>query len=305
MLSFRKHKEKSRTHPKPPWLMWMLVFFIAYSAYVMSKPGTGPNKSMRIAKDELSSEIDLKGYKDKIFPEHAAGLRIRDMEVGIGDPAICGQQVSITYDSYLAQGNQLPDSASKEKPLKFTIGDGHVMPVFGNGVIGMKEGGKRSIVAPPLMSYGLEDYRREDVPDGATVRMEIEMLSISPKLPDLDTVPYRIAEVSVGNGPMIICGEPASLRVKMWDLNGKLLYDNKDEKDPMLFTPGRSEVMLGLEQGVIGMNQGGTRLLVIPKQFQSTMSGKEPKFALPLPKDQVVMVEAAAHIPEIPAQQNP
>lgn len=282
----------------PGWLKWMLVIFVCYGLILVNTSNEG-RKRIELTQEKISKNeiVNIDGYKDKLFPEHAAGLRIKDEKEGSGQPAVCGQKVVIAYQSYLAQGNELPDSASADKPLRFTIGDGHAMPVFDRGVIGMKAGGKRSIVAPPTMTYGMEDYKRSDVPEGATVRMEMELLSAEPALPELDTMPYRIAEVAVGNGNMLICGETTTIRLKIWDLTGKLLYSNAGDKEPITLTPGKSELMLGIEQGVIGMLEGGTRLLIIPPAFQKTMSGDAPKTDFPLPEAQVVMVEVEAHGP--------
>ncbi len=297
MFPFGRKTDRSKIPPKPVWLKWALLAFVGYALLMISTPG---NKIHQVAersqaKLEKNEILNIGDYKNKIFPEHAAGLRINDVEAGSGDYAVCGQRVAVAYESFLAQGNKLPDAASKEKPLTFTIGDHHVMPVFDSGVIGMKVGGKRSIVAPPLMSYGLDDYHRDDVPKGAAVRFEMQLLSIEPKLPDVATMPYRIAEVAVGSGRMLVCGEQANLRIKIWDMAGKILYENSADKEPLSITMGKSEVMMGLEQGSIGMQEGGTRLLIIPPAFQQTMSGAKPKFSFPLPKDQTVMVEVEAH----------
>lgn len=287
---------KQKLPPKPVWLKWGLLAFATYAVVMVSLPGSKLHKSAEKAQTTIAKNetIQFDKYKDKIFPADAAGLRINDVKEGEGAPAVCGQKVALSYQSFLAQGNELPDAATPEKPLRFTIGGEHVMPVFDRGVIGMKPGGKRSIIAPPLMSYGLEDYKRDDVPKGASVRFEMELLSTEPKLPEVETMPYRIAEVAVGNGLMLVCGEAANVRIKIWDLSGKLLYSNKDDKEPLTFTPGKSEVMLGLEHGVLGMLEGGTRLLIIPPAFQKTLSGTAAKHNFPLPKDQTVMLEVEA-----------
>ena len=297
MFPFGRKKNRSKMPPKPVWLKWALLAFIGYALLMVSTPGNKANRTVQQTQSKLEKNeiINIGDYKSKIFPERAAGLRINDVEKGGGDYAVCGQRVTVAYESFLAQGNKLPDAASKEKPLTFTIGGRHVMPVFDSGVIGMKVGGKRSIIAPPLMSYGLDDYHRDDVPKGANVRFEMELLSISPKLPDVAVMPYRIAEVGIGKGMMLVCGEQANLRIKIWDLTGKILYTNSADKEPLSIAMGKSEVMLGLEQGVIGMQEGGTRLLIIPPAFQQTMSGAKAKFSFPLPKDQTVMVEVEAH----------
>lgn len=296
MFPFGKKSTRRTLPPRPIWLKWLLLAFFGIVLVMVSTPGTKVNLSVQQAKKTLEKNetINFDHYRNTIFPADAAGLRIDDIAEGKGPSAVCGQQVTLSYETFLTQGNALPDHASKERPLRFTIGDGHVMPVFDRGVIGMKIGGKRSIIAPPLMSYGLSDYHRDDVPKGSSVRFEMELLSIHPPLPEVKRIPYRIAEIAAGTGAMLVCGEQASIRITIWDLSGKMLYNNIQDAQPLTFTIGKSELMLGLEQGVIGMQEGGTRLLIIPPALQNSLSGAPAKFAFPLPKDQTVMVEVEA-----------
>ena len=297
MFPFRRKFISSRKPPqKPAWVKWLLLGFIGYAMLMVGLSRESDTaKTIEQAKAKIENNLDLSGYKDKIFPEHAAGLRIEDSLQGSGTPAVCGQRVTLSYQTYLAQGNELPDHATQEKPLSFTIGERKTMPVFEGGVIGMKPGGKRSIIAPPLMSYGLEDFRRDDVPKGSTVRFELQLLSTEPALPDASAMPFRLADVAIGNNNPIACGEPASLRLRMWDTGGKEIYSNMKDEKPLAITPGKAQVMLGLEQGVIGMLEGGTRILIIPPEFQKTMHGKPPAIDFPLPAGQVVLVEVEAH----------
>lgn len=291
-------KKRRRPDSRPPWLKWLLLVFILYAVYVVVTTREGQHTLERTqSRLEKNEVLDVTSYKNKIFPQDAAALRIQDISEGEGNPAVCGQQVALSYQAYLAQGNELNDQATREKPLRFTIGDAHVMPVFDRGVIGMKAGGKRSIIAPSLMAYGLEDYQRNDVPDGATIRMEMELLSISPPLPDIAEMPYRIAEVAIGGGSMLTCGYAADVRIKLWNLEGKLLYSNHEAAEGLTITPGKSEVMMGLEQGILGMLDGGTRLLIIPPAFQQTMHGNKPVFTFPMAENQTVMMEVEATMP--------
>lgn len=297
LFNFRPKKAKRTPPPKPAWLKWLLLAFIGYILVVANMPG---NNATRQAVEKAKANIEqtkaenFTGYKDKIFPEHAAGLRINDTVQGEGMPAVCGQRVTIAYDAFLAQGNAIADKATKEKPLSFTIGDGHAMPVFDRGVIGMKVGGKRSILAPPLMSYGIDDFKRDDVPKGANIRMEMELLSIEPKIPDVNDVPYRIADIVPGTGMQVACGQASDFRIQIWSLNGKEIFSNHKDKEPLTIIPGKGEYMLGLEQGVMGMLEGGRRLLIIPPAYEKTMDGKVPAHNFPLPKDETVMVEVIA-----------
>ena len=112
--------------------------------------------------------------------------------------------------------------------------------------------------------------------DLATVTPTRSQRPAAPALPPLEKTPYRIAEVASGRGPQLVCGEPVAVRVTIWDLHGKELFSNRKDEKPLAFTPGCGQVMLGLEQGVIGMQAGGTRLLIVPPAFQSALSGTKP-----------------------------
>ncbi len=290
----RKNKKARKQDSLPPWLIWLMVACVIY-AIVMNN--ASEDNAVRSAVEKAKTDItqnpalDFAEYKNKIFPEYAAGLRINDIKEGSGLAAICGQKVAISYKSFLMQGNELSDQATAKKPLSFAIGDGKAMPAFDRGVIGMKSGGERNVIAPPLMSYGLEDYKREDVPKGASIRFEIKMLSITPPMPEVANTPYRVAELAAGAGAAVVCGEEAELLLTIWNMEGKTLYKAAPE-NPLRIIPGKSQTMLGLEQGIIGMRSGGKRLFIIPPDFQKTMNGNSPEISLPLPKDQVVIIEA-------------
>lgn len=304
MFFRRRLVPKRKPPPRPLWLRWLLLAFVVYVVAMAVIPvDSKTRRTINHAADKIASNstVDFGSYKEKIFPERGAGLRLSDRKQGIGMPAVCGQRVNVAYDTYLAQGNALPDKATRENPLIFTIGAQNIMPVFDRGVVGMRPGGVRSIVAPPLLSYGLEDYRRDDVPSGATVRFEIELLSAEPALPDPTVTPYRLSEIVQGTGAQILCGEETAIGVTLWDLRGKELYRTPD-KERISLTPGKSQAMLGLEQGIIGMQQGGIRLLIIPPEYQKTMSGDAPAITFPLPENEMVMAEVRAYGPPLPQE---
>ena len=86
----------------------------------------------------------------------------------------------------------------------------------------------------------------------------------------------------------------AKSQVTVWSVDGKKLFSTKDKGQPLTFTPGKSEVFLGLEQGVIGMAAGEMRTLIVPPGFQKAMDGNPPTTDFLLPKDQTVLVDVEA-----------
>jgi FKBP-type peptidyl-prolyl cis-trans isomerase len=88
-----------------------------------------------------------------------------------------------------------------------------------------------------------------------------------------DTVPTDlvITDVNKGTGPAIAAGQTAVVHYTGWlysadakDHKGKKFDSSRDRKDPFSFNVGGGEVIGGWDQGVVGMQVGGHRTLVIP-----------------------------------------
>jgi len=98
-------------------------------------------------------------------PVDAAEQMIKVTTVaGKGRPARPGDRVTIRY--------RLESGASGER--EFTVGQGHVMRAWDEGVVGMRTGEKRRLVAPPAMSVSKEQL----VAAGASFKGEIELMTI-------------------------------------------------------------------------------------------------------------------------------
>lgn len=265
-------------------------------AYHKKETPESPNlfkQAIDKASTDLKPEnfVNLTEYKEKIFPSLNASLRINDLQLGKGLPAVCGQEAVITFESWLGETKKL-EEATEEKPLRFFIGAGEVMPVFEQGVIGMQPGGIRSIIAPMHLSYGVEKFKRDTIAPSATITFNIKLVGISPELPNPDKAPYRATISRPGSGEMHICGSTVNTKITMWDMEGKKIFSNDKEGDkPVTFTLGKSEVFIGLEQGAVGMRVGEMRTLVVPPSFQKPMRDISQVTDFPFPNNQTVLVD--------------
>jgi FKBP-type peptidyl-prolyl cis-trans isomerase FkpA len=88
-----------------------------------------------------------------------------------------------------------------------------------------------------------------------------------------ETVPttLEITDVKTGTGPAIAAGQTAVVHYTGWlyspkahDHKGKKFDSSRDRNDPFSFRVGGGEVIGGWDQGVVGMQVGGQRRLVIP-----------------------------------------
>ena len=82
-------------------------------------------------------------------------LEVTDVTVGDGPEASAGQVVSVHYVGVShSTGKEFDASWNRGQPLRFPLGQGHVIPGWDQGVQGMRVGGRRKLVIPPQLAYG-------------------------------------------------------------------------------------------------------------------------------------------------------
>ena len=110
-----------------------------------------------------------------------SGLQYADMAPGKGKAPEAGQTCSVHYRGwlYVPEGNhqgKLFDATDK-RPFHFHIGKGEVIPGWDEGIRTMKPGGKRVLIIPPALGYASQGSG-DDIPPGATLLFEVELLSV-------------------------------------------------------------------------------------------------------------------------------
>ena len=65
-------------------------------------------------------------------------------------------------------------------PLSFIVGVGKVIKGWDQGVLGMKVGGKRTLLIPPQMGYGDKDVGNGLIPANSTLLFDIELVEVKP-----------------------------------------------------------------------------------------------------------------------------
>jgi len=93
--------------------------------------------------------------------------------------------------------------------------------------------------------------------------------SKSPNAPP-STAPYSQVDLLLGTGDAAAAGTILTVNYTGWIYdpakpNNKVLqFDTSIGKDPFVFTLGTGSVILGWDQGLVGMKVGGIRRLVVP-----------------------------------------
>lgn len=78
-----------------------------------------------------------------------------DLEMGSGDEAVKGKNVSVHYVGVAwSNGQEFDASWNRGDAFDFRLGAGQVIQGWDDGVAGMKVGGRRQLTIPPDMGYG-------------------------------------------------------------------------------------------------------------------------------------------------------
>ena len=108
----------------------------------------------------------------------SADLKITDIAAGTGESIARHAKVKVHYTGWLVDGKKFDSSRDRNEPFEFTVGTGQVIPGWDEGVLNMKSGGKRELIIPPEMAYGKQGAGGGLIPPDATLKFEIEVVSI-------------------------------------------------------------------------------------------------------------------------------
>jgi peptidylprolyl isomerase len=106
-----------------------------------------------------------------------SGLEYIDLVQGTGPSPQSGQEVTVHYTGYLTDGKKFDSSVDRNEPFSFTIGTGQVIKGWDEGVMSMKTGGKRKLVIPPDLGYGMRGAGGVIPPDAQLI-FDVELISV-------------------------------------------------------------------------------------------------------------------------------
>ena len=105
-------------------------------------------------------------------------LQITDEVVGTGTEAAAGDTVTVNYVGSLTDGTVFDASANHGTTgFTFSLGAGQVIKGWDQGIVGMKEGGKRKLVIPASLAYG-DQAVGNVIPAGSTLVFEVELVKV-------------------------------------------------------------------------------------------------------------------------------
>ena len=106
-------------------------------------------------------------------------LVAQDVIVGKGKQAKDGDKVSVQYVGVLRDGGKEFDSSWKRKQaFDVTLGAGQVIKGWDQGIVGMREGGRRRLIIPAELAYGAQGSP-PTIPANAALVFDVDLEKVS------------------------------------------------------------------------------------------------------------------------------
>jgi FKBP-type peptidyl-prolyl cis-trans isomerase len=104
-------------------------------------------------------------------------LQLQEIQPGTGEVVQAGNTVAVHYTGQLPDGTVFDSSIPRNQPFVFTVGAGQVIQGWDEGLIGMKEGGKRRLLIPASKGYGANGIPGA-IPPNSPLIFEVELINI-------------------------------------------------------------------------------------------------------------------------------
>ncbi len=115
-------------------------------------------------------------------PSPVADLVTLDLTTGTGAEVKVGQTIAVQYDGYFYDekatdhlGKRFATSEGSDA-FQFVVGAADVIAGWDRGVVGMKVGGRRRLVIPPSLAYGVAGHGI--VPPNSTLVFDMDVIEI-------------------------------------------------------------------------------------------------------------------------------
>lgn len=107
---------------------------------------------------------------------NTGAFMVTDTVIGTGEEIRLGSAISVHYVGRLENGQVFDSSITRGEPFVFVLGELPIIQGWEQGLIGMKVGGKRTLVIPPELGYGAQAVG--SIPPNSTLIFEIELLDV-------------------------------------------------------------------------------------------------------------------------------
>jgi len=205
------------------------------------------------------------------------GLQYQNLKYGAGYAFNTGDIVDVDYIAYLQAGNVKFESTLDPggKPLEFAPGRKETISGLEEAVSGMRVGGERRLIIPPDLGYG-PTGKPPLVPANAVLIYYVKLVKVKPLVTTDSGLQY--IDLTVGAGATPKAGDTLVVNYTGWLVDSAVPFDSSLDpgRTPFEFKIGQdpTEVILGWEEGLLTMQVGGKRKLIIPPELAYGETGQ-------------------------------
>ncbi len=285
MFPFRRKKDKKTIEHTPPWFKWLLGGFMAY-AVLSSLLADDVDELTREQPDQPATQnikLDALNAPDvSVMQRDNAPPFVRlELREGKGMSARCWDTVMLRYTLFNAEG-EVENNYDAKAPMTVTLGKGMVIPALERGVLAMRVGSVRDILARPDYAFDAQGFDHSDIQQNEPVAYRVEMVdAFSPSLPDESETGMALrifdGETDQGEKGLIAqCTDTVRVTANLLDMRSQPVWDTPKT---LTFRLGAGEVAYAIEKGAMGMAVGSKRTLIVPPGFMQPidrLSGEKP-----------------------------
>jgi peptidylprolyl isomerase len=224
---------------------------------------------------EISSGIQVEDHltiDEAITTE--SGLQYIEIINGDGEAPKVGDIITMHFIGTLPDGTEFGNSYIQGSPIEVVWGREQLLPGWEEGIGLMRTGEKARFIIPAELGFGSQDF--DIVPGNSPIIIEMELLSVE-RPPDptiVKTSDLTITEsglqyydITIGDGDEAIKHSNVATHYRIWVQEGEqdIFIASSYSAESVPFVLGRgNSVILGWDEGVFGMKQGGKRMVIIP-----------------------------------------
>lgn len=156
----------------------VIIFFFLFNGMSLFSQPQGQPQAAAVDQSQTTLTDSSTTTTMPTDPSQITQLLVRDDIVGSGTAAAPGDSVTVNYVGALTNGTVFDASANHGTTgFTFTLGAGQVIKGWDEGIVGMKVGGKRTLVIPASLAYGAQSPS-PSIPPNSPLVFEVELLKV-------------------------------------------------------------------------------------------------------------------------------
>ena len=232
-------------------------------------------------------------------------LVVTDLTEGTGPAAEAGDIVVVNYVGVRSvDGTEFDNSYDRGEPFSVTLGAGQVIQGWDDGLVGIKQGGRRQLDIPADLAYG-DNPQGGVIQPGDALTFVVDAVAVI-SIPDASQEPQitvtggpNVAEIAttdlvVGEGTEIATGQHVYIHLLAFRADtGEKIDSSWPAGAPLDFDYDAGQLLPGIESAMAGMKVGGRRQMTIPFE-QGFGAGGNEQLGLPPSTDVVLVIDLLA-----------